>query len=904
MAIKNLAALFKKNLFPLLLALIVAIISWRNYTPGTFLSGWDTLHPEFDFGLNFKRLIFGVWRQEQGLGAVAGHSHMADLPRVFILWIFHFLFPLNSLRYLYIFLCLFLGPLGVYFLVKRLFQNQKNANLAAFLAAAFYLFNPGAVQQFFVPFEMFPTQYAFLPWIILATFKFLKKPNRKNALFFILINLLSTPQAYAAHLWYAFFAVYSLSLFIYWLINRSPTNLRRILIIIGLTLIANSFWLLPNLYFIKTSAYIPRQARQNRLFSKEYQLRNRETGYLKDVALVRGFYFNWQAYDFQKERFTTLMPRWNQHLNNWATKSIGYSLFVISAVGLILALIKKKKFFVALTPFWLVPFIILMNHTPPFEQLFNFLIRFSVFDEALRFVFTKFSILLLFGYTVFLALAVAIFLGHLSRKVTRGITALGIVALVWYAWPMFQGRLISPEMRIKIPQEYFQFWQEMKTKEPGVVLPLPIYNFAGWQYYDFGYQGAGFIWFGLKQPILDRDFDRWHPANERAFKEFFFSIYSKNASYFAKNLAKFRIKYILWDQNVITPFLKNRNQVLFKEEIGQLLELLEKQGFIRLAFQKGSLTLYRVKNPSAIIETKNIKNIVAPSYYWTYWDQAYLDYNDYIADNQNYNVYYPWRNYLTRDDKFNPQLMPNLNSQEKITVFDKKTILKITDGQNGVYRSLPGLSHTLGYIIGFKSKYIGGLPLRICVKNFYSDLCVIYDELEKHQNLAWDYFLVPPLDEFSGYGISVDNISFGDYLSKNEIDKIAIIPVSFQDLVTIHRSRGRSSVSLYSKKHFPKIEVNLPFFYRIKTKRYDNTLILNQSYSPGWLAVYFQGWRPHLLGRHVLVDNWANGWQLPTSPTIYHLPSTIYILFWPQVLEFLGFFLLAATLVALRKQNT
>ena len=98
--------LIKKNIYIFILIIIVFILAIVNYKTGSFLSGWDTLHPEFDFGLNFKRLFFGVWRGEQGLGAPAGHAHMADLPRVIILWLSHFIFPLSILRYLYIFACL------------------------------------------------------------------------------------------------------------------------------------------------------------------------------------------------------------------------------------------------------------------------------------------------------------------------------------------------------------------------------------------------------------------------------------------------------------------------------------------------------------------------------------------------------------------------------------------------------------------------------------------------------------------------------------------------------------------------------------------------------------------------------------------------------------------------------
>src|SRR4030043_681641 len=93
-----------KDYLPLIILLFVALaLAFQNYTPGTWLSGWDTLHPEFNFGLNFQRLISGVFRSEQGLGAIAAHSHMSDLPRVIILYLFHFFLPLEFLRYSYIF---------------------------------------------------------------------------------------------------------------------------------------------------------------------------------------------------------------------------------------------------------------------------------------------------------------------------------------------------------------------------------------------------------------------------------------------------------------------------------------------------------------------------------------------------------------------------------------------------------------------------------------------------------------------------------------------------------------------------------------------------------------------------------------------------------------------------------
>ena len=66
---------------------------------------------------------------------------------------------------------------------------------------------------------------------------------------------------------------------------------------------------------------------------------------------------------------------------------------------------------------------------------------------------------------------------------------------------------------------------------------------------------------------------------------------------------------------------------------------------------------------------------------------------------------------------------------------------------------------------------------------------------------------------------------------------------------------------------------------------------------------------PYLFGKrltdHVLVNNWANGWSfdsvygersrttqdklITTNHSQPTTPTTIYIVFWPQILEFLGF---------------
>ena len=109
---------FKKILYPALLGIIVATIAIVNYVPGTWLTGWDNLHTEFDFPMNVYRSIFSVWEEYQGLGLLAGMAHAADLPRQVFLWATSWFIPNSFIRYFYQYLMLFVGTFGTYHILN------------------------------------------------------------------------------------------------------------------------------------------------------------------------------------------------------------------------------------------------------------------------------------------------------------------------------------------------------------------------------------------------------------------------------------------------------------------------------------------------------------------------------------------------------------------------------------------------------------------------------------------------------------------------------------------------------------------------------------------------------------------------------------------------------------------
>jgi hypothetical protein len=92
------------------------------------------------------------------------------------------------------------------------------------------------------------------------------------------------------------------------------------------------------------------------------------------------------------------------------------------------------------------------------------------------------------------------------------------------------------------------------------------------------------------------------------------------------------------------------------------------------------------------------------------------------------------------------------------------------------------------------------------------------------------------------------------------------------------------------------------FFYKTKVKG-NGLLVLSQGYEKGWIAFRISDFGFRILKKHVKVNSWANGWFISTnhsSPATDH--QTIIIVFWPQLLEYLGFGILITSLVFILKK--
>ena len=689
------------KIWPILALFIIStVLCAVNYSPGTFLSGWDTLHPEFDFGLNFQRIFFGVFRIEQGLGAVAGHSHMADLPRILILYAAHFVLPMSFLRYFYIFLNLIFGPLGMYLLLTLILGkfhtppherphgiHVDKIKSASFLGGLFYLLNLGTLQTFNVPFEMFTTLFATLPFVFYFAIKYLTQKNMrvKNLLFFSISIIFTSPSAYAATLWYVFFGIFLAFIFSLYLLHfKAKTyKLKDVLILLSTTILLNFYWLIPNLYFVLYHATDVQNANINFLFSGQAFLKNKEFGDIVSILFLKTFYFDWNI--FNGTKFEYLLLPYINYLKNIPILALGYGFGISIIIGIFATTKKLKKdsipFFIVL----LISLFFLINDNFPLSPIFKFFQEHvPFFKEALRFPGDKILNIYTFLASIYFGFFAFFIIEKLKRfKWQNFIFVIGAVLLILtYNLPSFGGNLINKYMKIDLPNNYFELFDYLKTQKNDLkVANLPINSQWGWVYYNWSenkpdFQGAGFLYFGIDKPLLDRDFDRWSPYNESYYREMSYALYKEDVPLLRKVIEKYKIGFIFIDHSVIEQ--ERPASTLFLSESKYLIS---KTGLVEETKNFGKITLFKLKTNPNLIEAKNTNININPKTKTIYSDAAYQTYGNYIstAPSENlYNLTYPFREIIDNQSRLLPDILKidnekiSLNPLVKIKSFETK----------------------------------------------------------------------------------------------------------------------------------------------------------------------------------------------------------------------------------------
>lgn len=607
-----------------------------NYRFGTWLSGWDNLHPEFNFSLNIGRSLSAVWQEYQGLGLLGGMSHAADLTRQIMLWLMSLVLPTAVLRYAWHFLMLLVGPLGVYFFSKKFVKSSWSS----FIASLFYLFNLATVQYFYVPYESFSGFYGFLPWLLWGVTDYLEKKSSSSLLRFFLISLLATSAFYVQTLFVVFVFIVFIFLLFDFLSQRQRKSIGHSLKLVFTIFVANAFWLLPSLFFTLTNSYVTTQAKQNLISTPEVQFMNLQKGSFADLFLLKGYWFDYT--DSINNKTVYLLETWRKHFDQPLVSILGYILFSLSSIGFFVYLRKKTNRFKYA---FLVIFVLQMFILTAGSGIFGFFFNFArdnvpLFGQMFRTVFTKWSISFVLFYSLGLAFLMD-FLLQLSKKFLlfkKFFLSLILFVLIFsQVIPMFNKELISKSMTTRFPEEYFSVMEFFNGQDSQArIAYLPVHSLWSWNNYEWDYRGSGFLWYGIEQPILDRAFDVWSDYNENFYFEFSDAINQKDEIVLSNVIEKYQIKYLLTDSSVITS-----NSSVDQDKQQFLESTFSKLGF-KEVWKEGFLSVVDTSIETGFVFSPEKYNLVGSSQDSYRRDDIYKEKGDYLISESERSLYYPF----------------------------------------------------------------------------------------------------------------------------------------------------------------------------------------------------------------------------------------------------------------------
>jgi len=665
-----------------------------NFPFGGYLSGWDNLHPEFNFGLNFSRGIESVWQANQGVGTYGGHGYAATLPHTIFLFLMSIVIPDMYLRSGFTFLTLIAGSTGVFYLMRLILnrENENVKNIAALCAGLFYMLNFATVQNFYIQLEAFIIHFALLPWLFYTLIKFFEKSTIKRAAIFFLVSLAASAQGFIPPLFIVYMILLSIFISVYFIREKSFSAIKKAALIFGLTILANLYWLLPVVLYSISRSDMYLFAYNNLSSTENFILKNQIYGNIKDMSILKGFIS--EAIDTRGGNVFYIFNPWLQHLDMLFIKIIGYLLFGVVLFGLFTAGIKKKisfRWFILIG--FMVSFALLATDTFPFNYFTQIMQQIPVLKQAFRVAFTKFSIAVSFFYALAFGLGVFGILSYINRINLSNVrqyligftTTLILGGLITFSLPVFKGNFLYETTRIDIPNSYFEMFEFFnESDDNGRIANLPQGWNWGWSVYDWpaspesnlggGYSGSGFLWYGIKQPIMDRAFDVWGKGNESYYWEISKAIYSEKFELLDKIFDKYNVKWVIMDRNII-PYTNARG-FLFRDQVEKYLDESPNYKLVKTIKSDKKdvkdIKIYEVK--SYALKSFNLLNevqSVAPEYKYTQLDQAFNDLGDYYSDD-NSNVYYPFRDIFS-----NNSATQQTFSEKNITIEESEASITI-----------------------------------------------------------------------------------------------------------------------------------------------------------------------------------------------------------------------------------
>lgn len=566
--------LIKKYPFFLLLIALLSLISIVSIKPEFHLLGWDNYSSYFNLKDNLIRTFFATWREHRGLG-VPSDSEVTDIFRQLFFFVSRLVFPETILDQLYFILSLILGVVSMYIFAYMLFTRsdlakhellQKKADLFAFIAAFFYLFNLNTLSVFYFPIQPYISRFFAIPFIFLIFFIFFsqKKISLKIYFLFVLMMLFAA----TSYMIGTVFITLVISLILFSLLSAP---LKRVLVVFLFFFLVNSFWILPFVNYTIQKSSIIRLA-PTFIDANEFQLNKPKQFYSLDKQLI--LFPNFFETDFSSSDLTkkTFFHYLSTEYSQFPQKLILFifpTLFIIGSLKII-ARRKIYRYFLW-APILIGLFLFLsMKEFSIIGFAYSYLNKLSpIFGVLFRFGDTKFHPFIAFGGSIAAAVGFIYIITAIKKLIPAVskyfvlIFIIGIgVGTIFVYRSYFKGDLIGFFMYNKVPDAYFKIAKTInESPSDGRVLHIPYDKDIYWRSYAWGYLGSEFLGFMINKPLIDKTFEPASMENAYFHKrahELLTNMQSfqdrgkanERAYEFYQLLYKTGVKYIVLDETV------------------------------------------------------------------------------------------------------------------------------------------------------------------------------------------------------------------------------------------------------------------------------------------------------------------------------------------------------------------
>lgn len=561
-----------------LLALLIFLITVTSIRPGFYILGWDNYSSYFNLPTNLFRTFFAALRDYRGLG-VPSDAESTDIFRQLFYLLLNPFVPQTLLDQFYMLFIFIAGALSLYafaYLLLRQYGgrvgNERYADIGAFLAAFFYIFNLNTLSTFYFSMVMYVNRFLALPLIFLSFFLVTtQKKISKKIYFLVIFSFLFTSGTCMTP---TIFLTVILALFIFGIFSE---NRKRFLMIFIFYIALQSFWLFPFANYTLQKSGIIRVA-PTFIDANETQLNKPASSYeiSKQLVLYPNFF------DTEYSTLTSLQKlQFHPLSTNYKKPFYALILFIFPLLyigGSILIFVKHKQFKNLL---WLpITIIVFLFLTLKEFSFLGFLYSFfdnltPYFSVLFRFGDTKFHAFIAFAGSIADALLILWLIDFLSSqnflKIQRSFVtsflkmtmiAVTVLPTLFVFRYYLTGLFIGPFMYNKIPSAYFDMAKIINSdKSPSRVLHLPMDSSAYWKSYSWGMFGSSFLNFMLDHPLIDKTFEPASMENAYLDKEIdkllsnaqFLKTSSEQkvrAEELAMLLRKTNVKYLIIDGTV------------------------------------------------------------------------------------------------------------------------------------------------------------------------------------------------------------------------------------------------------------------------------------------------------------------------------------------------------------------